>query len=309
MQSTIQAFTQTIGFPAAATDCFCDLYGKVAADARAIEKLDRLKKRLLLGKVMNNARKLKEDLTPGLEWLAQQLGVHRYTVDMLLVVCAAPCMLERYQSLGFSEAFFYENAADITCKLKECRQVHGVWGTETLAWFYRFFTMDTLMFGRFQYERILFTQPTYTFGEYEVQNGKWVYNMHIPSTGPMPKEARLDSYKRIYSYVAPPDGILPIVCSSWLLWPDLLEICRPDSNMVGFIKDFDIIDKKVPPKTKPFPDAWRVFGMPYNGDTSVLPRDTDLQRRIADWLDKGNTIGDGVGILLFDGEKIINQKG
>lgn len=308
MQAYIQQLTGVIGFPAEATDYFCGLYAAAKANPQAEQALDYLKHRMLIGRVMDNVLNLMADVQPALERLAEALHVHPYSAAMLTVLYALPPLQEKYHFLGFDDAFFYENMEDITCKLQECKQVYGVWGTSVFQWFYRHFAMHTLMFGRFQYERIPFTKAAYTFGEHTIRPGNLVYNIHIPSKGPMTEAARLDSYKRLYDYAAPKNGVLPITCTSWLLCPSLLEICRPDSNMVGFIKDFEIIDRSLPTAEHPFSNAWRVFGMDYTGDTSVLPQNTDLQRRIAQWLARGKGIGGGTGILLFDGEKILNKK-
>ena len=44
-------------------------------------------------------------------------------------------------------------------------------------------------------------KPTYTFREHTVKTGSFVYNVHIPSKGPMTEDVRLASYKRIYDYI------------------------------------------------------------------------------------------------------------
>ncbi len=309
MQAYLQQFTKTIGFPAEATEFFCNLYAKIEADPKAMQTLARLQKRIEIGRVLEGLYRWVQDLTPGLEELAATFGVHRYSMDMLLLLTCTPPMHEKYRFLNYSDEFFYDNATDFTCKLQECWQVHKVWGTFVLTWFFRFFEMHTIKLGRFQYERKVFGHPNYTFGEHTVKNGSFVFNIHIPSSGPMTEEARLDSYKQIYQFVKTPTmPVVPITCTSWLLYPGLREICDPKSNMIGFLNDFDIIAQSTPSADNPFPDAWRVFGMDYTGDPGVLPRDTSLQRRFADHLAAGGVIGGGTGIILFDGEKIINKR-
>ena len=53
-------------------------------------------------------------------------------------------------------------------------------------------------------------------------------------------------------------------------------------------------------------DLWRIFGkqdkLPYN----ELPEDTSLKRAYKNWLIEKNETGGGVGVIVFDGEKIIN---
>ena len=118
----------------------------------------------------------------------------------------------------------------------------------------------------------------------------------------------MDSYRRLYEFVKTSQTTwIPITCSSWLLYPGIGQFCDPASNMVGFLSDFHIIAQQDPPDDDPFPDAWRVFYRHFTGDTSGLPQDTSLQRRLTRWLSLGNKVGGGTGILLFDGEKILNK--
>ena len=74
----------------------------------------------------------------------------------------------------------------------------------------------------------------------------------------------------------------------------------------SFMKDFEIIGADE--MEEAFPDAWRVFGRYFDGDTEKLPIKNDLQRNYVKWLEAGNKVGEGYGIILFDGEKIVNRK-
>ena len=53
-------------------------------------------------------------------------------------------------------------------------------------------------------------------------------------------------------------------------------------------------------------DIWRIFGKYENVPVSDLPEDTSLKRAYKKWLSEGNDVGGGVGLIVFDGEKIIN---
>ena len=81
---------------------------------------------------------------------------------------------------------------------------------------------------------------------------------------------------------------------------NLCEICY-GAGLVSHL--FDIIDKKADENNK---DFWRIFNMDYQkGILNKIPQDTTLRRRFKEYFDKGNTMGSGYGILLFDGEKIL----
>ena len=95
------------------------------------------------------------------------------------------------------------------------------------------------------------------------------------------------------------------MCRTWLLY-DGYRSCYPkDSNLYDFMDDFDLVFHA---KAEKFNDAWRLFNRPYDGDTSVLPQDTTLQRNFIEYIDKGGTFGNGTGIIICDGERILNNK-
>ena len=60
------------------------------------------------------------------------------------------------------------------------------------------------------------------------------------------------------------------------------------------VKSFETLNQKY----------WWVFDRGYEGDASVLPRDTSVRRALADWLAAGGIPGGGDGYFLFDGNTI-----
>ena len=68
---------------------------------------------------------------------------------------------------------------------------------------------------------------------------------------------------------------------------------------------FDIISGS---EQKDNPDFWRVFNMNYEeGILEKVPRDNTLRRNLYEFMKKGNSMGDGLGVIVFDGEKIVNR--
>ncbi len=130
-------------------------------------------------------------------------------------------------------------------------------------------------------------------------------SIHIPSSGePFNREARMDSYRQAYAFFKEELGGGPLfcVCHSWLLYPEYKKILKPGSNIVDFQSDFDIIKADA----EEFGDAWRVFGPQYTLPAADLPEDTSMRRAFKQHLLSGGTTGEGLGILIFDGEKIVN---
>jgi hypothetical protein len=236
--------------------------------------------------------------------IAEKTGVHAYTVDFLFFVSCSEQLRERYRAWNLPEEIFWDSMKDLRYKLLECREVHGVWGTFVGSWFPMFFTLERFALGRMQYEYASFPRAYYEKAGVTLRRGDPVYNMHIPSAGPLTRESRMDSYRRAYRFFERElDGRpLPIVCHSWLLFPKNEEFFPAGSNLVDFLHDFDIIDTGEQDK---FWDGWRVFGHDWELPPEQLPRRTSLQRGCADWLKAGRKTGEGFGVLLFDGEKIL----
>ena len=100
----------------------------------------------------------------------------------------------------------------------------------------------------------------------------------------------------------PADGILRLVCRSWLLWPGFKKMLGEKSNILSFASDFHILKEEI---YQVYNDYWRVFGKDYTLPPDKLPRNNSLQRGMADVIVRGENIGWGYGLILFDGEKIV----
>ena len=118
----------------------------------------------------------------------------------------------------------------------------------------------------------------------------------------------MDSYRKAYNFFRGRyhSGILPIYTKSWLLYDKHFEILPPDSNIISFMREFDLRSSQA--EEKGFGNAWRVFGADASKPPQEWPRKSAMQRAYADLICSGGTGGSGFGILLFDGEKILTEK-
>lgn len=245
-----------------------------------------------------------DKILPKLDELASLCAIENYTMNLIFYLHCTPTLFEQYREKEIPEQIFWDSMYDFKCKLTECHEVKGIWGTFTATWFPRFFNLSRFALGRFQYEPTEFAYDTYTKSGFTVNKGDLVYNSHIPSAGPMPKEVRLDSYRRAYEFFKKDlkDKPIVIVCHSWLLFPGHKNFLPQKSNILDFMNDFDIIHFE---ENDTFDNIWRVFGKDHALPFDKLPRDTSLRRAYADHLISGGKSGNGFGILLFDGEKIL----
>jgi len=247
-----------------------------------------------------------EELVPHMNKLSETSGLHRHVVDFLFLMAASEQMREDYKTAGLSDELFWETIADLKFKLLECHTVYGIWGMFVAFWHAWFFQLRRFKLGRLQYEAITYEgEEPVTIGEYTVNPGDTVYNMHIPSCGPFPREARIDSYKQAYEFFKKdlPEGKpMVFVCHSWLLFPKNREILPAHLNMVDFINDFRIVHFE---ESDDFGDKWRVFGADFQKPDAELPEDTTMRRGFKQWLLAGKKTGEGMGVFLYDGENFI----
>ncbi len=250
----------------------------------------------------------KEPVEAIIDPLAADLAVSPYTLYFVLVACASQRMAEEYERRGYEACLFEDFLRDLACKVGECHRWYGEWGlTKFIYWYPLFFKLEIFALGRLQYQP--YKRPNAKLpidvGGHSIQPEDMVYFIHIPGLGPLTEELRMDSYRRAYAFFKEELKGRPFVlfCNSWMLYERNREFMKPTSNIVGFMNDFKIVRSFESPAQK----YWWVFDRPYEGDASVLPRDTSLRRRLAEWLENGGVPGGGEGYFLFDGEHIIND--
>ena len=294
-----------IGFNEEETLFFSKLYENL--NASILKKFDELKTTFLNVEEDADANTICNYVNEELTLISESINCHKYSLHLLFLLYCSEELKNRYINKGLDISLYYNLIYDITYKLHECEKVHNIMGTDSFNWFHNHFLITLFALGRFQYNKGVFhSDKEYRCGDVCVKPGDPVYYIHIPSSGGMPEEERLRSYKMAYEFFGCNNGNnIILVCESWLLYPQNRFIFPEDSNLMGFFSDFDIISSVEP--LVPFRNAWRVFNKDYTGDTSVLPRETTLQKNYIKWLDAGNKVGNGYGIIVFDGNKIINK--
>lgn len=245
---------------------------------------------------------------PLIQGLAASSGIHVYTVWLLFLIQAARRAQGDYLQKGVPEQVFWDTFCDLRYKLFECRDVQGVWGNFVASWYPIFYTCDIVKLGRLEYENSTYQwEEPFTGWGVTLRKGDPVKSIHIPSSGePFTLEARLDSYRRAYEFFREELGGGPLVCTchSWLLYPEHKKVFSPGGNMADFMEDFQILGSEA---QDTFHDAWRVFGPKAKKPAGQLPENTSLQRAFKAWLSAGKKTGEGFGVLVFDGQKLLTR--
>ena len=274
------------------------------------EKLaDREDFRRLVDRLMaKDYEKIDELLAPAAQ-IGEEFGAHPYTSHFLLNAAAAEPLLALYRERGVDEEIYWTSMHDLKWKFHECLERYNIPGSFVANWFPRFFHMTRFALGRLQFEHANFNADSYCACGVELKRGDPVINIHIPSAGPLTKESRMDSYRRAYRFYKKDfaGDILPIVCHSWLLYSAHREFLPAHSNILSFMDDFDILFSREE-EIGSFGNAWRVFGAAADRPMDTWPEDTSLRRAFLTRLRAGKPVGNGYGVILFDGENIVNKK-
>ena len=240
-----------------------------------------------------------------LDSVSSHSETHIYTVQFCFLLLCTDRLRREYALRGIEDSLFWDLMLYLRCKLLECHNLCGLWGTLVFEWFHHHFLIELFALGRFQYIKMPFPYEKYEYGDICINRGDTVYSFHIPSSGPFPRDLRIDSYKRAFDFFGCKEkGYIPLICISWLLYPENAELFREGSNLLDFVRDFDIIGSE---KTDAFYDSWRVFGKPCDTPVSELPEDTSLMRSFKKRMAEGGSFGEGCGIIIFDGKKIVNK--
>lgn len=239
---------------------------------------------------------------PLIRELANSAGVHEYTLWMVLLCLAA----EKARPLYKTEKIYWDTFCDLRYKAQECYEVHHIWGTFVAQWYPSFYHGSIVKLGRMEYQvkPCPFNEPKSALGV-TINPGEPMIALHIPaSLEPFDAAARVESYRMAWEYFCPDGRPLVCVCSSWLLFDGYEDLFTPGSNIADFRKEFYMLGNK---KTE-ISDAWRIFGESHGLPPEQLPESTALQRAFKYYLMRGGEHGLGIGMIVFDGKKLLSAR-
>ena len=238
-----------------------------------------------------------KDIVQEVSKKAEELGIHRFTLALYVLLRAAEPLYEKYHEQGIDEQIFWDTIKDIKYKLDECKSVHDIWGVFVLFWYPGFYRMTRFAFGRLQFDLALYAWDTYEKDGVTVKKGDPVLDCHIPSSGKLTRELCWDSYRRAAAF----SGRKVIVCDSWMLYPAQVDFLPSHSSILEFARDYDIVEQADKPD---FPNSWRIFGSRHKLPPKDWPTDTSLQRAFKERIMAGLPVGDGRGVLIVDKETL-----
>ena len=234
-----------------------------------------------------------------LEEISALTGIHKSTVHVLVVLYAMVSTEKMIEERGYDKEMFDWILYDLRVKCDETYTTTKVIGSIFYEWYVGQSSLSRLCLGRLQYE---YRNAPVDMGD--IKEGERIINCHIPSGTPLTDEAVTDSLKKAYAFFPEMhrDGVLTVMCGSWLLHPETVEHCfLPGSNLRNFYEKFTIVKSQ---ENADNHDFWRICGCDVS-EIDNAPQETGLQKRLVKMIKSGINMGAGVGYIRFDGEKVI----
>jgi len=237
--------------------------------------------------------------------LGHEVGIHEYTVSLLLYVCLSKRLGEVYAERGIDESIFFDSVHDLYYKLIECRLVYGINGSFVAPWFSGFYNLTRFGLGRLQFE-ILATREDVAIGGTLYPTGTKALAVHIPRTGTkLEHESVLESYRLASEFFCSEFEGQPILfrCHSWMLDPWLKAVLAPTSNILAFAKDYLFVNTN---ECEINNVVWRVFDQEYKGDPYALSQSSTIRRAYVQRIACSDSLTEALGFFLYKGGNIIN---
>ena len=287
---TIQLFCEEYNFCFDAASYFSAQYQKLKTNAEAYS--------IFCAQLQAYKDDRAFDHLPALEklhTLAEAIGIHKYTMEMLYILCLLPDLKIHYQCEGIPLQYFGSFTNNLKAYAESCHKTYGVWGTNIAWWLMDFFKLKLFSIGRLQFRRRKFRKNTgpYTQGTYYI-------DIHIPGGAPLTSELCAASYAEAADFFRQRYGMEKILfgCHSWIISPEIKAILPEKSNILAFGRHYTVYETHMDPNSSAVSFIFNIPGVP--ADLDSLPEATSLQKAIKQHLKAGKTINTAFGIMDYE---------
>jgi len=206
----------------------------------------------------------------------------------------------KYSAKGIAQQVMFDSLADIRIWCENYTAKTGLPGLGEIHWLFLTLNLKLFRLHRLQFELADFSLPEhYKSGQNNISlaPGDHVLNVHIPRLGPLVPQECADSFALAQTFFPryfPAHQTKALVCDSWLLFPALLDLIPPDSNLARFQCLWAV---KAVSTAHPDHVLRYIFGEDYAEHLHDLPARTQLQAAAKAVLDAGGKLGTGYGLL------------
>lgn len=144
----VREFSRELDFPAEAEAALLAAADAVQADTQANAVMERELHRYFSDETHNLY-----DSFFAVQAAAKPLPVETGTVELLFYILCAEHLRTLYAQAGYTPQMYRDAMIDLRCKLFECHQVKGFWGSFVDYWYNGFYSLSGWHSGRLQFER------------------------------------------------------------------------------------------------------------------------------------------------------------
>ena len=296
MRKYIENLLMVYGYAEGCVNAVLSTYDKVQENCKAKLLFDNIVNEYKSSEILNE-----EEIRVKIKKIADNIAIHIFTVQLMCLLCMTKELRRRLELRGFDEETIFLTIADFKFKTLETYDIYNIHGVCHLEWFFGFFTLNRFAFGRLQFEIVKFRLNYYEKDGLELTEESDVINVHIPKSDiPFTVTECMLAYEKAKMYFSNRFNTnkLPFVCWSWLLYPPNEQILPETSNIVQFMRKYDIIEMEEYGEAYN-PVAHILFNREKMGDVATLPQDTSLRKRYAEFLQKGGKTGWGYGVFFL----------
>lgn len=241
--------------------------------------------------------------TDVLDWpiLPPAMGALGRNAYVWLFLAATPAVRAYHAERRIPDDVSQASLADLGQQMGVHRRIFGDGGLHTARWLTLAFRGAIYSLGRLQFNRltIRFDSPPAPDGVVPPTTGEHAIGAHISETGPMDPDAcseSIDRARKFFPTYFPGEPVRFATCSSWLLDDQLAKYLPESSNIVHFLRRFQLVPHE--PEVAEWTNGDRAIlefvfrrihrGADYPADLiAALPRETTLQRSILGHLEAG----------------------
>ncbi len=208
---------------------------------------------------------------------------------LAVILTLADEVKAEYDRLGIDERIYYDTMSDIKIW---CDKAGGR-GLKNYAWLKNHVSLELFRLGRLQFQFYECKNKTLLYSKLPFSFGDRLIYVHIPEGEPLDKEKCEASFvcaEFFFKQYFPDYEYSYYFCESWLLFEGNREFMAKDSNIVKFMSLFTnayniSLDHQA---------IERIFGKRCIFKANY-PENTSLQKRVKEYMLKGNKPGIGVG--------------
>ncbi|MEE1185795.1 MAG: Gfo/Idh/MocA family oxidoreductase [Acutalibacteraceae bacterium] len=197
----------------------------------------------------------------------------------------------QYANHNIADKVFYDTMSDIKIWCAN----NGNKGLKNYNWLKNHVTFNLFKIGRLQYQFFKLDNPTLNYELLPVNRDEKVIYIHIPQGEKLTFEECRESIAEAECFFEknfPEYRFDYFFCESWLLYEKNIEFMKSNSNIIRFQSLFESVYSC----QEDHQAIERIFGSKQE-KVQDYPENTSLQKAAKDYIQKGNSLGMGIGVI------------